>query len=512
MTTKFFKIFCVFFLGLLAVSLSGYGEEKQDGQYTPVYTKPLSPEPLKGALSRIIEFPFKVAKWPVDQGILFNDRHRLDKKAVWIYEESVRRGIKPLFGTVDIALMPYYGAELNLLTLAGQKDRFPDLFATATILHCPSVFFMAGSEIGVQRIGDTGFHAKGIVNYARDEKEPFYGIGPDTSMGDSTSYRMETTKVGVQAGYEVSPSIDITGGFDYRNVNIFNREHDGKGDILHIFQGQNIPGVNGNNLLDYSATLSRDTRDSKDDATQGSYQKFLFQFTDNTGGALARYFKYQLDMAKYFKLWSSRRIFITRLFAEHNDEVDHGAVPFYDMAKLGGAGTNDRDSEAMRAEAEKLMADILDKEVERQKEQLLPQAIEEMNGDDKQDAIKTWLDRSRTLFAANQYDLALFAAEKVFLYDAENIVASELIDQIKGKALKEGKADTLFIHKMYKEEIADRLEQYRGEAEDLASQGRFGQAQFTAEKILMLEPEDPKALAVLQKVLSHMDRTRSEAL
>jgi tetratricopeptide (TPR) repeat protein len=162
-------------------------------------------------------------------------------------------------------------------------------------------------------------------------------------------------------------------------------------------------------------------------------------------------------------------------------------------------------------EVTKLMADILDKEIERQKEQLLPQAIEEMNGDDKQDAIKTWLERSRTLFVANQYDLALFAAEKVFLYDANNATASELIDQIKGKALKEGKAETLFIHKIYKEEIADRLEQYRAEAEDLTSQGLFGQAQFTAEKILMLEPEDPKALAVLQKVLSHMDRTRSEA-
>ena len=80
------------------------------------------------------------------------------------------------------------------------------------------------------------------------------------------------------------------------------------------------------------------------------------------------------------------------------------------------------------------------------------------------------------------------------------------------KALKEGKADTLFIHKMYKEEIADRLEQYRTQAEDLASQGQFGQAQFTAEKILMLEPEDPKALSILQKVLSHIDRTRSESL
>jgi tetratricopeptide (TPR) repeat protein len=158
------------------------------------------------------------------------------------------------------------------------------------------------------------------------------------------------------------------------------------------------------------------------------------------------------------------------------------------------------------------MADILDKEIERQKEHLLPQAIEEMNADDKQDQIKTWLERSRTLFDANQYDLALFAAEKVFLYDGNSSAASELIDQIKAKALKEGKADTLFIHKMYENEIADRLAQYRTQAEELAAQGQWGQAQFTAEKILMLEPEDPKALSILQKVLSHKDGTRSESL
>ena len=168
--------------------------------------------------------------------------------------------------------------------------------------------------------------------------------------------------------------------------------------------------------------------------------------------------------------------------------------------------------EPQNPQASKIMADILDKEIERQKEHLLPQASDEMNTDDKQDQVKTWLERSRALFDANQYDLALFAAEKVFLYDAENNAASELIDQIKAKALKEGKADTLFIHKMYKNEIADRLEQYRTQAQDLASQGQLGQAQFTAEKILMLEPEDPKALSILQKILSSKDRTRSESL
>jgi len=170
------------------------------------------------------------------------------------------------------------------------------------------------------------------------------------------------------------------------------------------------------------------------------------------------------------------------------------------------------DEEPQDPRATQLMADILDKEIERQKEHLLPQAIEEMNADDRQDEIKTWLERSRALFAANQYDLALFAAEKVFLYDENDSAASELIDQIKSKALREGKAETLFIHKMYKNEISDRLEQYRTQAEELASQGQWGQAQFTVEKILMLEPEDPKALAILQKILAHQDRTRSELL
>lgn len=152
-------------------------------------------------------------------------------------------------------------------------------------------------------------------------------------------------------------------------------------------------------------------------------------------------------------------------------------------------------------DASKLMADILDKEIERQKEHLLPQAAEEMGADEKRTEVKTWMERSRALFQAKQYDLALFAAEKVFLYDNENSDASELIDQIRAKALKEGKADTLFIHKMYKEEIADRLQQYRQQAEDFVARGQFGQARFVVEKILLLEPEDPQALALYQKIL-----------
>jgi hypothetical protein len=348
MTKKIRKILGFLCLGLFSLALIGYGEEKRADLYAPVYTKPLAAQPLKGFFSRALELPFKLIKWPMDKGIIFSENHRLDKKTIWLYEESLKQGVKPLFGFTDLSALPFFGAELNLLTIARQKDRFPDFFATTTLLYCPTVFFSVGSEIGAQKIGGTGFHTKGFFNYDLQQKEPFYGIGPHTSMGNSTSYRMETTRVGAAAGYEFSPTIDLEGGFDYRNVNILNRKLDGKGDIRTIFSGENIPGTGGDNLLDYSLTLGRDTRDSKDDATQGSYQKLLFQYTDGIRGSEASYFKYQIDAAKYFRLASPRRILVARVFAEHNQTID-GTLPFYDMAKLGGAGANTRDSETARA-------------------------------------------------------------------------------------------------------------------------------------------------------------------
>lgn len=159
-------------------------------------------------------------------------------------------------------------------------------------------------------------------------------------------------------------------------------------------------------------------------------------------------------------------------------------------------------------EAQDLMARVLDKEIERQKSHLIPQAVEEMDGDERNEQVKTWLERSKALFVKKQYDFALFAAEKVFLYDGENPEASELIDKIKAQALKEGKADALFLNKMYEEEIADRLTKYRKQAEGLAGEGYYGQARFTLEKILLLEPDDPKALKLYQTILEQQEEAQ----
>ena len=151
--------------------------------------------------------------------------------------------------------------------------------------------------------------------------------------------------------------------------------------------------------------------------------------------------------------------------------------------------------------AQQLMGDVLDKEITRQKDAVMASssdgsqdADDTKSGGANQIEIKNWLERSRTLLHQNQYDLALFAAEKVFIYDANNHEASLLIDDIKDEAVKNGKAESLFLSKMYKEEIRERVKNYRGEAEDMSHDGKSEQAKFTLQKILLLEPEDPEAL------------------
>jgi len=340
------SVFSVLFFGLVATVYAG--EKGQKDLYAPVYTEPLTSKSLKDPISSLIELPFKLIKWPMDKGLAFTEEHRLDKKAKWLYQRATEEGVKPLFGGSETTLIPFYGAEFNLMALTKQKEKYPDLIATTTILHGPKSFFLVGSELGAQQIFGGG-HVSGFFQYDVREKELFYGIGPKSSRGDGTSYKMKTTQVGTVAGFSFSPTIDLSGVFSYKSVGITNRAYDGLGDIRNSFVSKNIPGLNGEDLLNYEMVLNRDTRDSQDQATKGSYQRLSFKFTDGTGSSSARYFTYLLDAAKYFQLASPRRIFVARFFTEFNQEINHGNVPFFEMVKLGSSGTFPLRSQTSRA-------------------------------------------------------------------------------------------------------------------------------------------------------------------
>ncbi|HXV27453.1 MAG TPA: hypothetical protein VD913_00665 [bacterium] len=153
--------------------------------------------------------------------------------------------------------------------------------------------------------------------------------------------------------------------------------------------------------------------------------------------------------------------------------------------------------------AENLMAEIIDGEIARQRESFDTRVREELTDDEKSMSAKTWLERSQALLSVRQYDEALLAAERVFLYDPDNLRASQLIDQIRDKAYKEGKGESLILKQIYEGEIQERLARYREQAGVWIEEGKWGAAKLAVEKILILAPEDREGLALYDKVKEH---------
>lgn len=146
-----------------------------------------------------------------------------------------------------------------------------------------------------------------------------------------------------------------------------------------------------------------------------------------------------------------------------------------------------------------LMAEIIDREISTHMETETLKVVEEYTEREKADAVKTWLERSRALLEAKQYDQAILAAEKVFVIEPENIEASGLVDRIREDVTKEGKAESLVLKEMYRGEIDVRVRVYMKQAEQWMNAERWGMAGLALEKILLLDPQNQEALKMHER-------------
>lgn len=150
-------------------------------------------------------------------------------------------------------------------------------------------------------------------------------------------------------------------------------------------------------------------------------------------------------------------------------------------------------------EAQALMAKILDEEIAQHKEVFESKAPEEFTDEERQNEIKTWLERGKSLLEIEEYEEAIMAVENVFQYEPENPEASRLMDEIKQRGYKVGKKELFTSQELISEEVDDRITIYRKQMRDWMMNGQRGAAGLAAEKILMLRPEDNEARSVLEQ-------------
>jgi len=346
------------FISILLSALPFYAsaQELSYDRYAPMMREdpagarraaPLRSSRAKNIATHFLVYPFEIIRWPIDKGLVLTEKYYLDKKVQWVYDTVEDQGIVPRGHIVRLGSLGG-GADVDFIRLIRQKENFPDATLRAWADWSKDTNFDFGSEMGLERIANTNFHVSEMFRYQNLLEEHFYGIGPNTSAGDGTSYRREGTTLETKAGYRWSPTTGADLNFAYRNINITNGEDGGRGIIDRIFPTGSIPGLDGDEILSFGGEAVHDTRNLKASSTRGGRRRFGFSYHEGLYGSRARYFKYEAEANQYQSLGSPRRVLAFHFYGEHNDEINNGTVPFYQMAKLGGFGAYPRMSHTLR--------------------------------------------------------------------------------------------------------------------------------------------------------------------
>ena len=323
-----------------------FSEESFD-RYAPVFKPYKKESTLKNIATHFPVYPFEIVRWPMDKTLVYIEKHHLDKKAQWVYDTIENQGITPKVNLISWGNLGG-GADIDFVRLLRQKEHHPDLITKGWINWTHNVNFEVGSRVGMERIGGTRLATSGLFKYENRPEEHFYGLGPNTSAGDGTSYRMEATTLEPMIGFNFTPTHSADVKFGYRHINITNGEDGGRGIIDTTFPADSIPGLDGDDLLTLGAGYTHDTRNRKENSTTGSYARLGFSFNEGVGNSDARYFKYEIEGSRFLRLRSDRRVLALHVYAEHNAETKGHEVPFHQMAKLGGYGAYPRLSETLR--------------------------------------------------------------------------------------------------------------------------------------------------------------------
>ena len=335
------KIALFLTLAFVLAPLQTLHAETSYDRYASLYTEREEPTLLSKVASNFLTYPFEVVRWPINQGLVFVEKENLLTKGEWIYNKIVDQGITPYLGFSRI------GAEIDFMRLSRQKVRYPDFTLKSWADFYEGNFF-TGGKIGAERILDTPLRTFTTAQYSYRPEEHFDGIGPDSTRGNGTSYKMMQSSIETTFGYSKDPSFSADLKANYRRTEIDNGTDNHRGYIEKNFPVGTIPGIDGDDIFGTGIDLVRDTRNHQDASTRGYFGHLGYTYNEGVMGSDARYLKLIAEFSDYQQIFSDRRIFVSHFYYEDNSALANRNVPFFDMARLGGYGSYPSNSKTLR--------------------------------------------------------------------------------------------------------------------------------------------------------------------
>jgi len=285
------------------------------------------------------------------------EKQRADKNAV-LYRERTS-GVTKLFDRlIDIGLIeesgynPISSGGSFKLKLGGMRSgsgqtlgigyRYSDLWKQRLNLEVSvrgtrRKAYMFDFEIEFPSVhegrGQFGLYAK----YENSPSLDYYGAGPDSSLGDRTSYRLEDLTLDLTGRYRLGKRLYLGGFAGWYSPNINRGQRPGFPSIEDKFTPEEAPALDLQaDQLRMGVSLQYDTRDlEKGPRAGGNYYAKYTHYWDQT---LGRYDFHYLDAAveHYIPYWNKTRVVALRIASQISWTREGQIVPFYLQPYLGG--------------------------------------------------------------------------------------------------------------------------------------------------------------------------------
>ncbi len=174
--------------------------------------------------------------------------------------------------------------------------------------------------------------------YARHQnfpQEDFFGVGPDASRDDHTSFKIVNTMAGGRARVRPSPKLMVGGGVEYFRHDLAPGRNKDVPSIEMLFDEETAAGLGvARNFLRPYLNLEYDYRQPRNARKGGWYRVEASRFGDSTDNFTFN--RVDIDLRQFASVLAERRVLAVRLFASTSEPAPGARVPFYLMPSLGG--------------------------------------------------------------------------------------------------------------------------------------------------------------------------------
>ncbi len=195
-----------------------------------------------------------------------------------------------------------------------------------------------GIQVGRLDNGERGASAFADLAYRYAPQEDFFGLGPDSRVGDRSDFLLEQASYEGVVGYRFASWLKTTLSGGFLQVNTGPGTDRRFPDTGRIFSENTAPGLAAQpDFLRLRYDVVAEYRDTPGNAHRGGMVAAAFSRLHDRGTGSYSFNRLEVDARQYVPLGSTAvRVLALRFYAS-SDQPDSGAsVPFYFQETLGG--------------------------------------------------------------------------------------------------------------------------------------------------------------------------------